>query len=163
MGKKRRFEIGQVVEIDKWNAIRIEYIPYPDKKYRQRKTCVRINYGRENDPHCPKDVVVGVITGMKRFVEGEYFPSSGPTHSYDSYDYDYEPGGVHVERTLICWCVRTGYLNKELYFFEEDVTEVDPIYKHDIPMLDTGWPDRAREQMRRESKTWDRDEKGRFC
>ena len=163
MGKKRKFQIGEVVEIDKWNAIKILYLPMDEGSRKKRKTCVRTNHGRENDPYCPKDIVVGVITGMKRFIEGEYFPPSKPGMSSYDPDYDWEPGGVVQDKIVTCWCVRTGYLNKELYFFEEDITVVDPIYKHDIPMLDAGWNDRAREQMSRESKTWDRDEKGRFC
>lgn len=161
--KTPKFKIGEVVEIDKWKAIKIEYLPINGDVNQQRKTCVRSNYGREDDPYCPKDICFGLITGMKRFIEGKYYAPSKSGWSYDGPDYDYEPGGVIQENMVTCWCVRTGYLNKELYFFEEDIVEVDPIYRHDIPMLDTGWTKKAREQMRRESKEWDRDKKGRFC
>lgn len=160
--REKKFSIGDVVEIDKWKALKNYYVPIEKGISKTRKEVHRINWGREEDPTRPREICLGIITGMKRFIEGEYYSPSSPIYSYDSYDRDYEPGGVVQDNIVTCWCVRTGYLNKELYFFEEDIQKVDPIHKHDIPMLDTGWTNAAREQMSRPSRDFERDEKGRF-
>lgn len=153
--KKRRFTIGDIVEVDKEHRVVSRYVK--DKKVMQR-----YNHGSVHG-NAYKEVVIGVITGLKRFIEGEYYPASKGGSFYWYEDAEYEPGGVIWEKTITCWGVRTGYLNKELYFFEKDIEEVDPIHHHDIPLLETGWNKKYREQMSRESKEWPRNEKGRFC
>jgi hypothetical protein len=157
--KERKFNIGDIVEVDKENRVEAFYTGEKG----DNRVLLRHNHDRQNDLNVYKEITIGVITGLKRFVEGKYYPSSTSTPSYYSPDYDIEPGGVIHEKTITCWAVRTGYLNKEIYFFEEDITEVDPIHRHDIPTLDTGWTKKAREDMSRWSKGFGRDAKGRFA
>ncbi len=163
MEKKRRFTIGDIIEVDKENRVEAFYMPLTEGASKEKRVLRRHNHDRQDDPHVYKEVVIGVITGLKRFVEGEYYAPSTSSPSYYNPDYDYEPGGVVHEKTVTCWAVRFGYLNKECYFFEEDLQEVDPIHKHDIPMLYVGWTDKARADMSRWSKDFKRDEKGRWA
>lgn len=159
--KKRRFTIGDIVEVDKEKRLVPRYIPVAEGASREKRVIQRYNQDSVHG-NAYKEIRLAVITGMKRFIEGEYYPSNT---FYDGYNggMEVEPGGVIQENIVTCWAVRTGYLNRELYFFEEDLKEVDPIYRHDIPFLDTGWNDKARKDMSRWSKDFNRDERGRFC
>jgi hypothetical protein len=110
------------------------------------------------------ELELAVITGMKQFWEGEYTPGGG-SGIWDNF----EPSEPYTsqDKQVVVWCVRLGYRNKELYFFEEDIIDAtfDPSHAgKDIPYFwSGGWSKAMREKMSRESKDWPRDKKGRFC
>jgi hypothetical protein len=165
------FKIGDVVKVDKNKRVDAFYEPIEKGAKREKRVMRRSNY-MITDPW--KDEVKGIITGMKRFLEGEYFaPSNARGLSYGGHYEDYEPGGIHHEKTVRLWCVRTGLYNKEIYFFPEDIVLIEKYQaidfshkKYPIPQVDNGWSSGCedyKKQMSRESKSWPRDEKGRFC
>jgi hypothetical protein len=166
--RKTKFTIGDIVKVDLENRVVSRYIDHDGKI---QKVMQRFNQDSIFSTRY-KEVVKAVVTGLKRFVEGEYYAPERSFYGYGSSYEEYDTGGVIHENTIQCWAVRTGYLNKEFYFFEKDIRmiqSVDQMYfvnddsRDEIPLLYTGWNDKYRKQMSRESKDWPRDERGRFC
>jgi len=163
MGDKRKFRIGQPVRVNLNYRIKVDY----DQNY-YRRVKRTLEWGIKTETN---DLVLAIVTGVKTFQEGQYHKGSSSVFGYGgSYD-DYEPAYLVPEKIVDVWAVRTGYKNKEIYFFEEDlvVTESLKMFDQwmcfptkDIPYFYSGWNDNYRKQMSRESKDWPRDSKGRW-
>ena len=164
MKDKRKFRIGQTVRVNLNHRLKVDY---DEHNYRRIKRSLEWGIVTETN-----DLVLAVITGVKLFQEGRYYAgSSGGVFE----PYDYEPGYLEVKQSIDAWGVRTGYKNKEIYFFEEDITKVDDKFTTDnfgnkvmledrlnIPYLYTGWTSHARKRLSEDSKTFPRDSKGRW-
>jgi hypothetical protein len=170
--KKLKYRIGDAVKIDLMNEVFPVYEDVKEKTYRKLVRS-KDNYNFSGSKE-KEDIRTGQITGIKTFYEGFVDKAEITTMSSNYYyeDYDYDPGGIKVEKTIYLWCVRSGYLNKEHYFFEEDIKRflnppkiilTRPMF---IPFKDTGWNtyngEKVKKMMSEESKFWPRDKKGRF-
>lgn len=123
---------------------------------------------KENLPNS----IEAVITGMKRFQEGEVFSSaSGRSYSYDGDEDYYIPGGINVIKTVILWEFRRGLINKPEYAFEEDIEEINTqfgkakvrlYFPYFYPGQQPEWNDRLREEYSKAAKGQPRDKRGRF-
>lgn len=167
--RKLKFMIGQPVLVDLNKQAKAGY---DGDKRRVRREIEWKEWKRQfaDQPE------LGVITGMKQFWEGEYNAGQSAGSSYFGYEQEYEQAYTTQDKQVIVWCVRLGYLNKELYFFEEDIKPNGEIHEffsqhRCFPMstVDSipkkwngGVPERYRKQLSRESKDWPRDEKGRW-
>ena len=155
MPDKRIFKIGQLVKVNLNKQVKADY----EGNHRVVKRIVEWRgYKGETD-----DLVLARITGVKQFWEGEYTP--GYRGSWDHYESE-EPY-TSQDNQVVVWCVRLGYRNKELYYFEEDIhdaqeTVIYPKHGEEIPYVYSGWTDHSRKKMSRESKDWPRDKKGRW-
>jgi hypothetical protein len=166
MGDKRKFKIGQLVKVN------LNQQAIADYDEGDRKVMRKVDwegYKKEQD-----DLVLAKITGVKTFQTGTYHAGSR-----GGYEYEAEPAYFTPDKNVNVWAVRLGYRNKELYFFEADITPFDHkgieivTFKQikdsasndslDIPWFwNGGFPDNYRKQMSRESKDWPRDERGRW-
>lgn len=169
--RKLKFRIGDTVEVDMRKEASVYYQARKDSNGRMRdyKTLIKAEELLAEQTLSPmiSDVRKAVVTGMKMYCNGWFYPPGkfvGFSNMHP--DEDPDPGGIDVQETVFLWCVRFGYMNKEHYFFEEDIIKV-PGKGVFIPFKDTGWnsslADKGREAMSRESKEWPRDSKGRFC
>lgn len=167
--RKTKFMIGQPVLVDLNQRVVAGY----DGDKRRVRRQIEWNKGRRDYANQPER---GVITGMKQLWEGEYQAASQPGSSYFGYEHEYEQPYCSQDKEVLVWCVRLGYLNKELYFFEGDINvngEIHEFFKQHrcFPMstVDSipkkwvgGYTKQYIEMIRRESKDWPRDEKGRW-
>lgn len=168
--RKLKFTIGQPVLVDLNQQAKAGY----DGDKRRVRRQIEWDEGRKMHTNQPE---MGVITGMKQFWEGVYQSGSRAPHfGYGGHYEDYEPPYCSQDIEVLVWCVRLGYLNKELYFFEDDIKpngEIHHFFKQhlcfpmdlvwNIPKKWTGgWSQYWREKMSRESKDWPRDSKGRW-
>lgn len=172
MGDKRKFRIGQPVKVNLNHRVKMDY--EDGGKYRRAKRA--IDWGVHTETN---DLVLAIVTGAKLYQEGDYHAgSTGPVYSYSSDYPEYEPGYLSFKNSVEVWAVRTGYRNKEIYFFEGDlkVTEsqvmMDQVYKSDpyvcfpasnIPFFWSGWNSEYKKKMSKESKDWPRDSKGKWA
>ena len=165
MGDKRKFRIGQPVEVNLNHRVIVDY---EDGKHRRVRRA--IDWGVHTETN---DLVLAVVTGSKLFQEGEYHQgSTGPVYGYSSDYAEYEPAYLKFTENVEVWGVRIGYRNKEIYFFEEDlkITESLKMFEQyicfptsNIPFLWRRGPRLDGEQMSRESKDWPRDSKGKWA
>ena len=154
MGDKRKFRIGQPVEVNLNHRVIVDY---EDGKHRRVRRA--IDWGVHTETN---DLVLAVVTGSKLFQEGEYHQgSTGPVYGYGSDYAEYEPAYLKFTENVEVWGVRIGYRNKEIYFFEEDLKITES--QENIPFFWSGWNSHYREQMSRESKDWPRDSKGKWA
>jgi hypothetical protein len=163
MAEKRKFRIGQVVEVNLNDRLKADY----DRGEYRRVARVRDWHGHDVESN---ELVLAIITGVKVFREGQYCAGDSNRSIYRPDD-DYDPPYLSVKENVTAWAVRLGYKNKEIYFFEEDIKSKEVHYffdqyicfpKEDIPYFYNSWNDRYRQQMSRESKDWPRDAKGRW-
>jgi hypothetical protein len=158
MPDKRKFRIGQPVEVNLNHRVIADY---ELSKYR------RVKRAEDWDIHTEtNDLVLAVVTGSKLFQEGEYnagSPGRG-VMGYGGHYEDYDPAYLSFDKTVEVWAVRIGYRNKEIYFFEADLKVIEfEEWTSNIPYFWSGWTDRYREQMSRESKDWPRDDGGKWA
>ncbi len=111
---------------------------------------------RRKEDHSPG--IFGKIIGLKRFFLGDV---EGGGYGMD------EGGSVNyllVDRTIVVWEIRRGYLNKPIYAFDKDVQIVDvlsPAKK--FPLIwQRQWSETAKQSLRDEMKDAPRDAKGRW-
>ena len=107
-----------------------------------------------------KKPIVGQIAGLKRFMLGKRFPES-TTFGHDG-EPDYGQAYLQVTSTVMVWEVKIGWLNKIVYVLQEDI---NPAQSAKLPMMfqeQCPWSQAAREEMRKEAASMDRDSKGRF-
>lgn len=142
---KPTFKIGQSVQVNLGDEVGAKY---DNKNYRV------IGYIKDY----LNEYVDGKITGMKTFQEGQ-IRGGYKYHNYYDFEPEYSTPYLDVKDTIKVWGVRLGYINRELYFFEEDIIKIDD---RDIPYKYVRWTDEEKEWMSKESKHWPRDEKGRF-
>ena len=164
MEDKRKFRIGQPVKVNLNHRVKVDY---DHKNYRRVKRTLEWGYKTDTD-----NLVLAIVTGVKTFKEGQYYKGSDSVFSYGSSYEDYEPAYLAAQNIVNVWAVRTGYRNKEIYFFEEDLKPYGNTHKifdqyicfdlDNIPFFYSGWNAYYRKQMSRESKDWPRDEKGRW-
>lgn len=163
MGDKRKFRIGQPVKVNLNHRVVVDY----ENSGRDRRVKRAIDWGIKTETN---DLVLAIVTGSKLFQEGRYH--TGGRRGYGLDYYESEPPYLSFKNNVEVWAVRLGYRNKEKYFFEEDmkITESLKMFNQwmcfpttDIPFFYSGWTDHAREQMKRESKEWARDSKGRWA
>lgn len=174
--KSLTYRIGDHVKVDMTKEVRVIYEKRINSKgvKQDYKTLIKADeeFAKQSLSPMPKDIRKGVITGMKMICNGWHYRSYQSSPSYFDPVGDYEPGGIDVQEIVYLWCIRFGYMNKEHYFKEEDITRflntpsqtlTRPMF---IPFKDTGWnssqADQARENMKREVKSYPRDKKGRF-
>ena len=164
MGDKRKFRIGQPVQVNLNHRAIADY----EDEGKIRRVRRAEDWGIHTETN---DLVLAVVTGSKLFQEGEYHAgNNAPTGYGSSYD-DYEPAYLSFTRNVQVWGVRTGYRNKEIYFFEGDlqVTEslkclFDGIFPTvNIPFFWSGWNSENRKKVSRESKDWPRNSKGKWA
>jgi len=166
MGDKRKFRIGQPVEVNLNHQVVVDY----EDGGRYRKVKRAIDWGIKKETN---DLVLAIVTGAKLFREGTYHAGGTSSHGFISNYDDYEPAYLSFDRNVEVWAVRLGYKNKEIYFFEEDLKPYGNTHKifeqyvcfdlDNIPYFYSGWNDNYRKQMSRESKDWPRDSKGRWA
>jgi hypothetical protein len=164
MSDKRVFTIGQLVKVNLNNQIEVHY---DTKQYRRVKRKIEWT-GRQFEQN---ELVLAKITGVRTFQEGKY------TAAYTSSGYmeppENEEAYVSFDRSITTWALRLGYKNKELYYFVEDLEEVEFVSfkeildsnknKIDIPYFWTGgWSKEMRAKISRESEDWPRDKRGRW-
>lgn len=165
MGDKRKFRIGQPVRVNLNYRVKVDY---DQKEYRRVKRTLEWGIKTETN-----DLVLAIVTGVKTFQEGQYHKGSSSVFGYGgSYD-DYEPAYLVPEKIVDVWAVRTGYKNKEIYFFEKDLTPYGNTHQifdqyicfdmDNIPYFYSGWNDYYRKKLSREAKDWPRDKKGRWA
>lgn len=182
MGKRKalKFRIGDKVEVDFLRDEVVANYTERNRVYENSSTVGKQGYKslcrnwelKEDKKDegfgytLPKDIRLGVITGIKVMCEGWHYQAEAYTPGYNSMypDDPPDPGGLEVVKTHYLWCVRSGYANKEHYFFEEDIKIV--VSSDEIPFKDTGWnssmADKGRADMSRWSKDFPRDSKGRW-
>lgn len=153
-----KFTIGQLVKVNLNN--RVDPV-YSEEQLRLvlRQTEI-YGYKKETD-----ELHLARITGVKLFQEGKYIAGSSVFRGYGSSYEDYDTAYLEHGNTVTTYAVRLGYRNKEIYFFEEDIIRLRCLEERgEIPYFwNGGCPESYRKQLSRESKTWPRDEKGRFC
>ena len=163
MGDKRKFKIGQVVEVNLNYRVIANYTK-GGKRVVMRKTDWE-GYNSETN-----DLVLAKVTGVKTFQLGQHHAGSSW-----GYEYEAEPAYLAVSGQVDVWAVRLGYKNKEIYFFEKDivVTPANELVLFgemvcvkvnlDIPYFwNGGWSEELKKRMSRESKDWPRDKRGRW-
>jgi hypothetical protein len=155
MPDKRKFRIGQPVEVNLNHRVIADY---ELSKYRRVKRAE--DWGIHTETN---DLVLAIVTGAKLFQEGDYQAgSTGPVYRMDYAEY--EPAYLKFTESVEVWAVRIGYRNKEIYFFEADLKVIEfEEWTSNIPYFWSGWTDRYREQMSRESKDWPRDDGGKWA
>lgn len=167
MGDKRKFRIGQPVEVNLNHQVAVDY----EDGGRYRKVKRAIDWGIKKETNDP---VLAIVTGAKLFQEGTYHAGGGSSRfsNYGGHYEDYEPAYLSFDRNVEVWAVRTGYRNKEIYFFEQDlkITESLKMFDQwmcfptsDIPFFYSGWTEHFKKKVSKESKDWARDEKGRWA
>ena len=165
MGDKRKFRIGQPVQVNLNHRVIVDY----EDEGKARRVRRAEEWGIHTETN---DLVLAVVTGAKIFQEGEYHQgSTGPVYGYGSDYSEYEPAYLKFHNTVEVWAVRIGYRNKEIYFYGEDlkVTEslkclFDGIFPTiNIPFFWSGWNSENRKKVSRESKDWPRDSKGKWA
>jgi len=166
MGDKRKFRIGQPVKVNLNHRVKSDY--EDGGRYKRIKRA--IDWGIHTETN---DLVLAIVTGAKLFQEGKYNAgSTGPVYGYGSDYPEYEPAYLSFDKSVEVWAVRIGYRNKEIYFFAEDLKPYGNTHKifeqyicfdlDNIPYFWSGWNERNRKDMSRESKDWPRDSKGRW-
>lgn len=109
----------------------------------------------------------GRISGVKIFREGKII--------WDRDNWDYDACGRYVfahENTITCWEIRIGLLNKPIYALPEDIEfcTVQEMESLELPIIKgdfkSSWEGPTTERLKKnlsdDSKTWPRDEKGRW-
>lgn len=154
---KPKFKIGQLVKVNLNNQLKPKYL-----KNRRKILKVRDIYDRN---FYMDTKVLARVTGIKLFQEGVY-RSEVRYYDYTGYN-DYSPTYLDVDNTVIVYAIKLGYLNKEIFFNENDMEIVyeDLFFNKnakDIPYKYNYWSEHDRKELSRLSKCFDRDEKGRF-
>ena len=170
MEDKRKFRIGQPVLVNLNHRVKVDYELSKNRRVKRAE-----DWGIHTETN---DLVLAIVTGAKLFQEGEYHAGNSAPTGYGSMYGDYEPAYLSFDKNVEVWGVRTGYRNKEIYFFEGDlkVTEsqvmMDQVYKSDpyvcfpasnIPFFWSGWTKHYQDKMSKESKDWPRDSKGKWA
>ena len=144
--KKPRFKIGEWVET---NTI--------------------VTFGYKGDKRVPikfKRNVIGQIVGATYRHTGEY--SHGIKHGGYMEGYDYEQASLVGGDRVLVWQIKIGYLNKPVEALEEDIRVLESYSMirivDKLPWMHTRnkWPQWAKDKLSEESKSWPRDEKGRW-
>lgn len=140
--KKPRFKIGEWVET---NTI--------------------VTFGYKGDKRVPikfKRNVIGQIVGATYRHTGEY--SHGIKHGGYMEGYDYEQASLVGGDRVLVWQIKIGYLNKPVEALGEDIFIAWHSREKGLPWLHTRnkWPQWAKDKLSGESKSWPRDEKGRW-
>ena len=143
--KKPKFRIGQWVEFSAVASACYEPVGTP---YNQ-------TYRRTIERHetflKPK---LGQIVGAAYKKEGML-----KARSYE------ENGSLYVEKTVLVWLIRDGYINKPYEVFEEDISFFGFSGGLVLPWKRASpyWTKKTRAVFSKDSKDWPRDKKGRFC
>ena len=114
--------------------------------------------------------IIGKICGMKRKFLGKYNPQT-PSYKY-AYDIDVtEQAFLDVKGSVLLYEVKQGMLNKPILVLEEDIERLSSAelilkFRYQFPLIYSHkvvYSEEERKIMSEYSKSFPRDEKGRFC
>jgi len=167
MSDKRIFKIGQLVKVN----LNKQAIANYEHDNRLVKRSSEWYYANKHSD----ELLLARITGAKRYWEGKYTAGSKMTTGiWDNFEFEPEGAYTTQDKQITVWGVRLGYVNKEIYFFAEDIVSAGvsvSVFKQevfypdnkDIPYFwNGGWSEHMKAKLGKESKTWPRDKKGRW-
>jgi len=145
MAKKPKFEIGQWVR-----AKAVCAMVYTELKNRKSNRIVERT----------ERIVEGQIVGVVWRPKGQYEPGWGKSGGLLGYE-DYEPAYLKVKGTVKLWKIAVSMMNRPVEAMEQDIEPIDR--EGTVPMrLPVEFDEAHRRWLREESKTWPRDERGRW-
>ena len=158
---KNRFKIGDWVVITaKVVANYIDYDENDNPLVYENTFTKKVKYTKRVIEREQIKPAVGKVVGMAARMNGKYHRER---HNYDPLrGSDYESGYLSFTKVIYVWLVRTGMLNKAIEVLDADIS----LWKGEVKTFPlkymSPWSDDLRKAVSENSKTWPRDEKGRW-
>lgn len=158
---KRVFKIGQFIWTD--FLVEMQYEEEERATRKQRRVKSKRHAVRIKQDEC----VWGQIVGARLKQEGTYYPAGGTTSGgmFDPPEYDYDPACLLVDKTIVLWEIRQGYLNKPLLAFASDIHPAIGVLDGSVPWrhsIQTPCDARLPAELSKAAKAQPRDSNGKF-
>lgn len=153
MKNKRRFKIGDIVEIKAFTYAKYDESFDEQIIKNERKLFVKVFQK-------PK---IGQIVGIGKIYLGKYIPGNigSPHLCYE----DADPPSLKISKQIYLWKVILGVMNKPMLVADEDVISTLKKSTFELPLLyseQPEWSEKWRKEQRNIMKDHPRNEKGRW-